>query len=906
MGKDNKTKKKPNKKGERRTGPDAVAMKAKPKKVVNPFESITSRQKFEILGKKRKGEERRISVSRTLAVDKRKNTLEKEYERSLKASVFLDKRIGEQNDELGEFDKGIIRSQRERQLKLAKKSMYNLSDGEEDIYEDGALGGSSVRDDFDSGLLFDEDLEDDDLEASESKRMKHLNRNKQVDASGEEVRHKSKKEVMEEIIMKSKLGRMEKAKQKEEKEKLMDELDKNFESLVNSQAMESLTKPFDVEEEKGNPYVNILNVMAMEIRARPSERTKTPEEIAQKEREKLEALEEERKKRMQETDELSDEDEETGGEELTKRPMAISGDDLGDSFSVEEEKPKRGWIDDVLEREDDVDNSESDENDRSSEDSESEEEEEEEDDDDCELDGGDEKQRKVHHLKDWEQSDDELGDELEDEDEDDDEEVEPTVHKKSKNDDAAPYKGEGLSGTVKQKTNMMKLSSTQRDIPFMIDAPQNFEELLALVEDCSNADVILIVNRIRIAHSIKIKAENRKKMQVFYGILLQYFAVLASKKPLNYELLNMLVKPLIEMSMEIPYFAAICARQRLLKTRAQFCEAIKNPEDGCWPSLKTLFLLRLWSMIFPCSDFRHAVMTPSILLMCEYLLRCPISSGRDIAIGSFLCSIVLLVAKQSKKFCPEAILFIRTLLMAASDKKSPSSEESEFYHFMELKSLTPLLCIQDDVKEVMPLNFLKVMDEPADSPYFSSDDFRASILSSVCETLRGFVEINEGLSSFPEIFMPISTLLNQIGDQEKIPQTLKEKLEDVAKLIQTKTKEHHKERKPLSMRKYKPVAIKMVNPKFEENFVHGRDYDPDKYRSDLKKLKRKLKQEAKGAARELRKDNEFMSTVKAKEKAVHEQERAEKHGKNWAFLQEQEHAFKSGQLGKGRGKKRRR
>lgn len=51
--------------------------------------------------------------------------------------------------------------------------MYNLSDGEEDNYEDGALGGSSVRDDFDSGLLSDEDLQDDDdLEAaSGSKSM---------------------------------------------------------------------------------------------------------------------------------------------------------------------------------------------------------------------------------------------------------------------------------------------------------------------------------------------------------------------------------------------------------------------------------------------------------------------------------------------------------------------------------------------------------------------------------------------------------------------------------------------------------------------------------------------------------------------------------------------------------------
>lgn len=306
---------------------------------------------------------------------------------------------------------------------------------------------------------------------------------------------------------------------------------------------------------------------------------------------------------MQETEDLSDGDED--GEESTKRRRVFSGDDLGDSFSVDEEQPKKGWINEVFERKDDG----------SSEDSESEGGE-----DDGESDGG-------HPLKDWEQSDNELETELEDDDDDDDdneddEEVEPRVHKKSKNDYASLNKGEGLSGTVKQKTIVKKLSSTQHDIPFLINAPETFEELIALVEDCSNAEVIVIIDRIRKRYSIKLAAGNRKKMQVififalkdniihllvcsffrlsfrplnkfmphllseclllsatqvFYGILLQYFAVLTNKKPLNFELLNMLVKPLVEMSMEIPYFAAICARQRLLKTRAQFCEAIKNP-----------------------------------------------------------------------------------------------------------------------------------------------------------------------------------------------------------------------------------------------------------------------------------------------------------------------------------------
>ena len=66
-------------------------------------------------------------------------------------------------------------------------------------------------------------------------------------------------------------------------------------------------------------------------------------------------------------------------------------------------------------------------------------------------------------------------------------------------------------------------------------------------------------------------------------------------------------------------------------------------EISSWPSSKMLFLLRLWSMIFPCSDFRHVVMTPAILLMCEYLMRCPIVSGQDSAIGSLLCSMLLSV-----------------------------------------------------------------------------------------------------------------------------------------------------------------------------------------------------------------------------------------------------------------------
>ena len=69
---------------------------------------------------------------------------------------------------------------------------------------------------------------------------------------------------------------------------------------------------------------------------------------------------------------------------------------------------------------------------------------------------------------------------------------------------------------------------------------------------------------------------------------------------------------------------------------------------------------------------------------------------------------------------------------------------------------------------------------------------------------------------------------------------------------------------------------------------------------ERKKLKKLLKKEEKGAVRELRKDNYFLHEVKEKERAREEEERAEMYGKARAFLQEQEHAYKSGQLGKGK------
>lgn len=89
-------------------------------------------------------------------------------------------------------------------------------------------------------------------------------------------------------------------------------------------------------------------------------------------------------------------------------------------------------------------------------------------------------------------------------------------------------------------------------------------------------------------------------------------------------------------------------------------------------------------------------------------------------------------------------------------------------------------------------------------------------MAAVIETLRGFVNIYDGLSSFPEIFLPVLTSLHQIEKEKKVPDALCEKIKDVSELIKSKVDEHHATRQPLQMRKKKPEPIKLLTPKFEE------------------------------------------------------------------------------------------
>lgn len=148
---------------------------------------------------------------------------------------------------------------------------------------------------------------------------------------GFEKVEKSRAEVMKEIIQKSKFHRHERQKAKDEDETLREELDEelgdirsllkvlpNKRSSLPSQSklfQNSMAPPSSAksgEEEEEEAYDKNVRELVYDKRSRPSDRTKTEEEIATEEKERLERAERHRLRRMRGIDsdtEDSDEDE---------------------------------------------------------------------------------------------------------------------------------------------------------------------------------------------------------------------------------------------------------------------------------------------------------------------------------------------------------------------------------------------------------------------------------------------------------------------------------------------------------------------------------------------------------------------------------------------------------------------
>jgi nucleolar protein 14 len=274
-----------------------------------------------------------------LTIFQRLQAVLEDQQRRRKVGGIVDKRFGENDPTMAPEDKMLERFTREKQLRHKNSSAFDLEDEDEPgllthMGQSLSLDGPALVDDFD-----EDDLELSDAEDHPSDEERQALKRRRSDIEDEDgskddkderpERKKSKQEVMKELIAKSKLHKYERQAAKDDDEDVREELDKglpNIHELLRGVGQKARAT-FSTEISGMNPdraalmdgtsktktekeYDLRLRQLAQDKRAKPTEKSRTEEQIAEERARKIQELQAKAQRRMQGVPESSDEEEE--------------------------------------------------------------------------------------------------------------------------------------------------------------------------------------------------------------------------------------------------------------------------------------------------------------------------------------------------------------------------------------------------------------------------------------------------------------------------------------------------------------------------------------------------------------------------------------------------------------------
>ncbi|KAI8632062.1 Nop14-like protein [Xylariaceae sp. FL1651] len=789
------------------------------------FQVTTNRP---VLGDAAKGITGRPSDAKAIGEERRRQTLLVEMNRRNKTGGIRDQRFGENDASMTYEEKMMQRFVKEKQS--YKASMFDLEDDEptEGLTHMGKTLPFLEKDDFEETDLLD-------LEGSESgnesagnprslKRVRDLDEAESgddEDAKGEPERKKTKQEVYNEIITKSKLHKAERQAQKDADDDLREELDQELSDLQallfskskapGSGDVDSASKSTVSGKEKmERDYDMRLRQLAMDSRAKPSERTLTEEEKAQREVEKLKELEDKRQKRMR--GEESSDSEGEGREEDSHEVQSVAKEPRG---LFEEENDEFQLGPGVRTRPTATELGFDDEDDFIVE-------------DDLLASGSD--------LEPIESEDEYSSDE--EEDDQDDDFTQGLLNETEARDSA-------FSKEVDVSTD---------DTSEISSCPESLKQLLDLSTGLPPNQIPILIQKVRILYHPKLASENKFKLANFSRTLVQYlFHFSNTQTPPEFATLESIIRHIHSLAKSFP-----------IEISEEFRSQINDLAGRCLsPLLGDLVALVAIGTIFPPSDAFHPVVTPAMLQIARYLGQKIPKCATDYVQGAFMGSLALRYLQSSHRFCPEFMNFCLNTLVSLAPMKTGEKLGNFPQH-------EPVPGIRIAGSSKISVRKLKVTDCVAQ---FSSTEESLSTKIATMDTTLQLLEtasqLYAGKTSFYESFQPAVHVLDHLSKascKSQLPPALNDRIVKLQAKLQTMLVMAKLARRPLELHHHRPLAIKTAIPKFEDKFAPDRHYDVDKDRAELAKLKAEHKKERKGAMRELRKDANFLAREKLRVK----------------------------------------
>lgn len=824
----------------------------------NPFEVKVNRQKFQILGRKTRHDVGLPGVSRARAIKKRTQTLLKEYKERNKSNVFTDKRFGEYNSNISPEEKMMKRFALEQQRYHEKKNIYNLNEDEELTHYGQSLADIEKHNDI---VDSDSDTEDRgalsaELTASHFGGGVHKNTSQKEGEDGDKP--KTRKELIEELIAKSKQEKRERQAQREDALELTEKLDQDWKEIQILLSRKSKKSENKEKKEKPQPdaYDMMVRELGFEMKAQPSNRMKTEEELAKEEQEKLRKLEAERLRRMLGKDE----------HENKKKPKHTSADDLNDGFILDKDDRRLLSYKDGKMNIEDVHEEQSKGTDGQENGQKEEEESEEEGEDDESCEDPDESDGPDSH------SDLESSAETEEE-------------------DATPKKEQRQTpGGTSPKEAHKAHTAAVAELPYVFAAPESFEELKFLLSGRSMEEQLLVVERIQKCNHPSLAVGNKAKLEKLFGFLLQYIGDLAADSTPDLKTIDKLVVHLYNLCQMFPESASDAIRFLLRDAMHEMEEMIETKGRAAFPGLDVLIYLKITGLLFPTSDFWHPVVTPALICMSQMLTKCPVTSLRDVVKGLFVCCLFLEYVSLSRRFVPELLNFLLGILYIATPNKK--SQGSTLVHpFRALGKNSELLVVSDkaDVttwqRGSLPLHWA---NRQSTLTATEANHTRLSCVASCLSLLKHCVLMYSALPSFHAIVTPHQALL-----AEHLACSLPQELQELSRSILSEVESQKQYCPPLICEKSKPVPLKQFTPRLVKVLEFGRKQGSSKEEQERKRLIHKHKREFKGAVREIRKDNQFLARMQLSEIMERDAERKRKVKQLFNSLATQEGEWKA-------------
>ncbi|KAF8359906.1 nol-14, partial [Pristionchus pacificus] len=813
--------------GNKKKKPAARKDKNKVLQKVNPFDLKFTKSKHNVLGKNKNQAVGAPMKSRKRALDSREKTLALEYKSMNKSNKLMDKRLGEKDRTLTEEEKAAKRFTEERLSSMKKKDIFNLNDdAEEETLTHGGRALTAIE-------KFDRVIESDDEDEGMTSEMAAS-----IQFGGGDLdkgKPKDRKDLIAEMVSKSKQIKLEKSNAKDEQMQLTENLDGRLKALMMKGSLIQQKKE-DLKKKIRDDYDDILTSLKFtndKVTA-PTNAKKTEAEEAEDEKKRLEKLEDDRKMRM-----------------TTKTSSThFSADD--DSVKRKSERPRKenNGFELIFDEEGKQINKKVDKNEKRR------------------LTFDEESDCDDEELEDEEEDLEELMESGEDEDEEEEEVEEPPKKKSKKKED------------TKKKNGKIVLA----DLPFTFSAPNKYADFMKLIDSMETQCIPTLVERLVKCFHPSLKEGNKAILERVFLFLLRLFTETSRKVPTkeNIERIESLFLPIHTLLKLNREWGVKCIRS-LIRSEWRRVEkgGISSP-----PTFTLSSSIRLVSLLFPVSDVWHPVCTPTLLVATRALVKYPLVCLSTLTRQLFLLSTLSEYINEIHRFIPEAVSFLRGCLCLAVEGETRVPSTVFPVSFPHSKMLVVDKPSSGSITPIVPE---EVFTEHAKKGLVDTPLNRIRVLKVVIVLLRKFMLIYlNHPTTFSIIFKPLSSLLSRIP-LSHLPSDLKEDIVDLISSMDSNCKEHEKI-VHVSRKKGEQNMLMMVEPAWDDDFdpenkFKNRQNAPD---AMSKKMSKMIKKEKRGAIKEIRKDNTFIAHKKAQSNAALDRDRKRKTKRLMASLQSQE------------------